>query len=322
MNADAFLADVLREPETLAGLLDVYGASSSPLHEVAALDPARDRVVLIGMGSSRFAALTAASALRARGVWAHVEYASTGVPTPPSPQLLAVGISASGATEETVEALARHHGVSRTLAITNRPDGPMAAVADGVLPLLAGEEAGGVACRTFQATVAVLLLLSGIDSDALRPAVEAQAALIDARERWVEPLLAGLAGAHTVYTIAPAERRSSAEQSALMFREGPRVAADATETGDWLHVDVYLSKHPAYTAMLFGGSRYDAAVMTWARERASTVVAVGRPVDGAALHVGFQDAEDPLVCALVEVSVAELAAAVLWQRRIAARTMP
>ena len=47
-----------------------------------------------------------------------------------------------------------------------------------------------------------------------------------------------------VYTIAPYERLSSALQSALMFREAPRIAADGCETGDWLHVDLYLTKHP------------------------------------------------------------------------------
>lgn len=75
--------------------------------------------------------------------------------------------------------------------------------------------------------------------------------------------------AHTTYAIAPAERQSSALPSALMLREGPRPAADACETGDWLHVAVYLSKHPGYTALLFTGSRYDEGVMEWARQRIS-----------------------------------------------------
>ena len=62
--------------------------------------------------------------------------------------------------------------------------------------------------------------------------------------------------------------------------------------------------------------------MEWARERASTIVAIGRPVDGAALHVGFPHSEDALVASLVETSVAELAAAEWWRRRLAAGTMP
>jgi glutamine---fructose-6-phosphate transaminase (isomerizing) len=319
VNPDGFRADVLAEPATLSGLLDAYGGPGSPL---APLDLEGRRVLLIGMGSSRFAALPAAAALRARGIPAVAEYASTGLPTPPAPDQVAIGISASGSTPETVEALARHREVAPTAAITNDPESDLAAAADVVLPLLAGEEAGGVACRTFQATVAVGHLLAGRAPDDLRPAVAAQQALLDARDAWLEPLVAHLERAHTTYAIAPAERIASSLQSALMLREGPRVAADATETGDWLHVDVYLSKHPGYTAVLFGGSRFDAGVMEWVAERGSTVVCVGREVAGSALHVPFPGADDPLVASLVEVSALELAAAALWRRRVDAGSMP
>ena len=61
-----------------------------------------------------------------------------------------------------------------------------------------------------------------------------------------------------------------------MLREGPRRAADATETGDWLHVDVHLSKRPGYTALLFTGSRFDDDVMTYARDRRCAVLTGGR----------------------------------------------
>jgi hypothetical protein len=100
-----------------------------------------------------------------------------------------------------------------------------------------------------------------------------------------------------------------------MLREGPRIAADACETGDWLHVDVYLSKHPGYTALLFPGSLFDAGVMEWARDRGSRIVAVGQPVGGALLHVPFPDAGDALVATLVETGAAELLAADLWLAR-------
>jgi fructoselysine-6-P-deglycase FrlB-like protein len=322
VNPDAFVEDVLAEPATLAGVLAAYADAGSPLGALGPDPLDGRRVVLIGMGSSRFAAITAAGLLRARGIAAHAEYASTDAPAAPGRDVVAIGISASGKSEETLDALARHRGISRTIAVTNAPGAPLARDADAVLPLLAGEERGGVACRTFQATLAVLLRLAGVPAGALDRAPAAQAALLGDRDAWLEPLLATLDAAHTVYTIAPAARLSSALQAALMFREGPRVAADATETGDWLHVDVYLSKHAGYTALMFGGSRYDAGVMEWARERGSTIVGIGPPVDGAALKIGFPHSGDPLIAALVEVSVAELAAGVWWRRRIDAGRMP
>lgn len=316
MSPEGFLADVLAAPGRLDALIDAYDEPGSPL---AAVDTAGvERVLLLGMGSSRFAALTAATHLRARGVEAYAELASTGLPTRPRPGTLVVGVSASGSTDETVEALARQRATSPTVAVTNRPSSAIAEVADLTLPLLAGEEAGGVACVSFQATLAVLLLLCGKltgapTAAALRPAVAAAEAIRATRGGWLEELAVVARNAHTVYTIAPAERVSSALQSALMLREGPRIAADATETGDWLHVDIYLSKHPGYTALLFPGSRFDSGVMEWARERASTVVTVGTAVEGAALHVSYPGADDALTATLVETGVAELLAAELWQ---------
>jgi glutamine---fructose-6-phosphate transaminase (isomerizing) len=318
MNPDGFLADVLDEPATLARVLD--RADVTDLRR--AIADAR-LVVLTGMGSSRFAALTAAARLRAAGVAAVVEYASTDVPTKPGSDVLAIGISATGNSAETVAALERHHGTSRTIAVTNAADGgTLGAVADALVPLHAGTEQGGVACKTFQATLATLLLAAGADPDRLKRAAEAQQALLDARDTWLVPLLDALDPARTTYAIAPASRISSSLQSALMLREGPRVPADATETGDWSHVDVYLSKHPNYTALLYPGSPYDAEALDWLRQRGSTYVSIGRDAPGAQLHIPFPHADDDLVAALVDVTVAELAAAVWWRRRIDANTMP
>lgn len=309
MHQSGFEADILREPAALATLLDHYGAPGGPLADLR-LGDAR-RIVLLGMGSSQFAAQTAAALWRSRGIDAHVELASAAHPFPPSAETIAIGISASGGSAETVEALARHHGTSRTVALTNYPDGAIAEHADVVLPMLAGVEDGGIACRSFQATLALLHLIAGVPADALRPAVAAAQAVVDSRETWLGDLLE-IVGDGPVYAIAPYERISSALQSALMFREAPRIAADGCETGDWLHVDLYLTKHPGYRALLFTGSRYDTEVMTWARERACAIVAVGRTIEGAALHIAVPD--DPLVAVLVETMVAELAASELWRR--------
>ena len=316
MSPEGFLADVLSAPARLERILDAYGWPDSPLGAVAKAGV--ERVLFLGMGSSRFAALTAAAHLRSRGIDAYAELASTGLPSLPRPGTLVIGISASGGTAETIEALARHRGASPTVAVTNRPGSAIEEVAGATLPLLAGEEEGGVACVSFQATLVVLLLLCGHLADGptveeLRPAVAAAEAIRATRAAWLDELAATVRDAHTVYAIAPAERISSALQSALMLREGPRLAADATETGDWLHVDVYLSKHPGYTALLFPGSRFDAGVMEWAGRRASSVIAVGTAVDGAALHIPYPGADEPLVATLVETGIAELLAAELWR---------
>lgn len=314
---DAFLSDVVAEPETLAGLLDAYGGLESPLDALG--EVGERRLVFVGMGSSRFAALAAACRLRAAGLDAHVEYASTRTLPPAGAGTLVVAISSSGATPETVEAAARLRGAGRLVAITNRPGAPLGEVADVVLPLLAGEEEGGIACRTYQATVAVLLLLCGRilgepGAARLRPAVPAVAALIGSREEWLAPALEILGGG-PLDVVGPVERLSSAEQSALMLREAPRIRAVACETGDWLHVDLYLTRPSGYRALLLPGSRFDAGFCEWIERRGCAFVSVGQVVPGASFQVGYPGAADELVALLAETTAVELLAAGLWRRQ-------
>lgn len=337
MIPDLYLADLEAKPAALARLADAL-AAGDPFSAIPV--PVR-RVLLLGMGSSRYAARVAALRLRAAGVDAVAEYASAASSYPPDPETLVVAISATGGSRETLDAVARHRGRSFVLALTNAPDSPVTEGADLVVPMLAGEERGGVSCRTFQHTLALLLALTDCLADRLTarngltapggppapdglPApgrdvpglllrtAEATADLLDRRGEWLEGAAALLDGPHGVYTIAPAEHLSSAEQSALMFREGPRRPADACETGDWAHVDVYLTKTLDYRAILFPGSRYDEQAMDWIRQRGSTVLTVGGDLPGAAASIRYRHDDDPDVALLTETLVAELVAARWW----------
>ncbi|WP_326636727.1 SIS domain-containing protein [Streptosporangium sp. NBC_01755] len=315
MIPELYLADLEAKPAALTGLASALEADDP----YPGIPSGIRRVVFLGMGSSRYAARVAALRLRAAGVDAVAEYASAALTYPPSPDTLVVAISATGGSRETLDALARHRGRSFVVALTNVPGSPVTEGADLVALMLAGEERGGVACRTFQHTLALLLALgnrltaSGGDVPALlRRTAEATADLLERRGEWLEPAAALLDGPHGVYTIAPAEHLSSAEQSALMFREGPRRAADACETGDWAHVDVYLTKTLDYRAILFPGSRYDEQAMEWIRQRGSTVLTVGGDLPGAKASIRYRHDDDPDVALLTETLVAELVAARWW----------
>nr|WP_062340800.1 SIS domain-containing protein [Herbidospora sakaeratensis] len=310
MDAGKFLDDLLRKPESLdrlAAALDAGGLFDG-------VPEAARRVLFLGMGSSRYAARVAALRLRALGVDAAADYASAGLGYPPDPATLVVAISATGGSRETLDAVARHRGGSFVAALTNKEGSPITEGADHVIPMLAGPEEGGVACRTFQHTLALLLALSdrGMDGSLVRRAAEATQDLLDRRGDWLPGVMELLDGPHGVYTIAPAERLSSADQSALMVREGPRRQATACETGDWAHVDVYLTKTYDYRALLFPGSPYDGQAMEWVRERGSTVVTVGGEVAGQAGSVRYRHDDDPGVALLTETLVAELVAASWW----------
>jgi glucosamine 6-phosphate synthetase-like amidotransferase/phosphosugar isomerase protein len=314
-DAAAFVADLEAKPDAVARLATEVDRRA--MRE--ATGGGVRRIVFMGMGSSRYAALVAALRLRALGFDAVAEYASARLATPAARDVLAIAISASGQSPETLQALARHVGASRTLAITNDVDSELGRSADIAVSLRAGKELGGVACRTFQHTGLVLRLLESeltgepFDFESLCDRVaRATADLLERRPAWLAEAADALEGPHGVHILAPVERWSSAAQSALMFREGPRRSASAAESGDWNHVDVYLTKTTDYRAIMLTGSPFDADVMAWVRERGSIVVAVGAPLRGAHRHISYPDWDREEVALHVETLIAELVAARWW----------
>jgi fructoselysine-6-P-deglycase FrlB-like protein len=233
--------------------------------------------------------------------------------------MLVVAISAGGSSKETVEALERYAGRSPTVALTEDPQSTVAALADHVIPLEAGREDGGVACRSFQHTGLVLRAMVArwtgetFDLGALCGTVAAATDdLLERRPEWLPRTAELLDSPDGVHIIGPIERWSSVAQSALMFREGPRRPATASETGDWSHVDVYLTKTTDYRALLLPGSPYDDDAMDWLRRRGSTVVSVGQAPPGVQLAVSYPGVDAEEVALHTEVLVAELVAANWW----------
>lgn len=316
MDTAAFRADLDLIPDTLGALADAVDAGLPGLERLPSLGAAR--VLMLGMGSSRYAADVVARRYRSVGATVVVELASAELLPPAAPDLAVVAVSATGGSVEVLRAVQRYRGAGRLVAVTNRPDSELGRAADVVVPLLAGTEASGVACRTFRATFPVvdevLAELLGtapearFDARAVRAAATASAELLAASDDWLPPLADLLAGPMGTWTLAPAERASSAQQSALMLREVPRRAAYASETGDWSHVDVYLTKTQDYRALVFAGSAWDAQALDWMGRRDSRFAAVGRDLPGAELTLRFTGDEDDAVAALTEVLAGELVA--------------
>ena len=97
-----------------------------------------------------------------------------------------------------------------------------------------------------------------------------------------------------------------------MIREGPRRGAVHCETGDWSHVDVYLTKSLDYRMLLFAGSAYEDELLRWTSERDSLIVAVGDDISGATETVRYCGDDQDDVRLVTEVLVPELVAASLW----------
>jgi glutamine---fructose-6-phosphate transaminase (isomerizing) len=313
MDPGLFLADLEEKPQRLAGL-------ASALRRVdpwAGLGPRTGPVVLLGMGSSHFAGQVAAARLRHAGVPAVAEPAGTDLLPSVGPGGPVIAVSASGGSAETVDAVRRLRATApraRFVALSNRAGTELESLCDLTVPMLAGEERGGVACRSFQHTLALLLALEdGTDVPAaLDRCAEATAYLLDTRDDWLPAVSDALLGPDGTHVVAPARRLSSALQSALMLREGPRVPAYACETADWSHVDVYLTRTTDYRMLLLTGSRWEEELLSWVHQRGSTLVAVGGDVPGATVTVRYPHDEDDDVRLLTETLVAELVAARAW----------
>ncbi|MBA2299846.1 MAG: SIS domain-containing protein [Chloroflexi bacterium] len=301
-RVDQLHEDILAGPAALQRLLDAYDSSDSPLARVMPALRAHPRIAFTGLGSSRYAASIAATALRASGASAWVEYASTGAPTAPAPNLTMVAVSASGRTPEVVAAARRHRGRSFVIAVTNDPDSALAAEADEVMPLHAGTEGSGIATRTFRATVALLAMIAGRTPASLAGTVAELATAFEGRKRWLSDMADAFDGASAIDVLADAAILGLADQAALMLREAPRLPATAHDTGDWLHTAVYLAL-PGHRALLFPGAAADAEVIATIERRGGVVVSTPGPVDA-----------DPFRRVMVDSVCAEILAVELWRR--------
>jgi glutamine---fructose-6-phosphate transaminase (isomerizing) len=313
VDSALFLADLEATPMWLDQLADIL--DDAPLWQLA-FRP--ERVVLIGMGSSLYAAQVAALRLRAAGITAIAESGSSVATLPSLSDDFVVGISAGGTSPET-NRLFKQCAEAHRVALTNTPGSAITQLADATVDLAAGPELGGVACRSFtHTTVALLALEHALTgnlpdlSATVRRAAEASDDLLSRRADWLAEVAGLLAGPNGSWLLAPAERQSSAMQGALMLREGPRRPAVGCETGDWSHVEVYLTKTLDYRTLVFPGSMWDAQAADWTQQRVSTVVSVGGDFPGARFVLRYPGDTDPLVALLTETLVPELVAASLW----------
>ncbi|MFF3037147.1 SIS domain-containing protein [Arthrobacter citreus] len=277
--------------------------------------PDAGRILILGMGSSAYAAATAARKARADGVNVQVELASTALLPPPAPDLLVIAVSATGTSVEVLAAAERYRGTGGLVAVTNRPGSPLAAMADYTVEMNAGEEVSGISCRNFRHSLLVIAAVLerygasyGMLAETAQRAAAGSRAVLDTSGQWLPQVSELLLGPDGTFLVAPAERFSSAAQGSLMIREVPRRPAYGSETGDWSHVDVYLSKTLDYRALVFTGSRWDQQALDWMMPRGATVVAVGEGVPEADLTVSYPGQEQWLVSALVETMVPELIA--------------
>ena len=230
----AVLARLLREGrgpvEAIAGQLRGRKLRFALLAARGSSDnAARYGQYLLGIQNGLVAALATPSAFTHYGARPSLEGA------------LVVGISQSGQSPDIVEVLreGRRQGAF-TLALTNEAASPLAAAAEAVFPLLAGQERAVAATKTYTAQTLAMAMLS--------------AALSGGEQPWLElaqlPELAASAIDRNVASARAAERLrehsrlvivgrgynlSTAFEITLKVKETTGVMADGYSSADFLH---------------------------------------------------------------------------------------
>ena len=315
MDPQLFHMDLEATPSVLRALATSL-RGESPWSE-AISTPIR-RIVLLGMGSSHFANSILALRLQAVGIPAYAALASADPLPAVTSDDLVISVSASGGSAETVAATKTYTGKCRIVAVTNSTDTVIEHLGDLHVPMQAQPEQGGVACRSFANTMGLHLnlldALTGATSApaAIEAAADAADDLLGRASEWVPTLSELLLGPDGTAIVAPARRFSSAQQSALMLREGPRLPAIAAETGDWSHIDVYLTKTTDYRMLLLSGSPWEAQLMEWCTSRGSTVVCAGGDTSGATYALRYANDANDDARLMAEPLIAELIAARAW----------
>ena len=276
-------------------------------------DLAGQSLVFMGMGSSAFAAQSIVTRLQACGTNATFTLSSNPTPPQASTAKTLIAISATGNSVETNAAFDAASGYKEKIWVTN-------AAARGALTVAmnAGSETGGVASLSYLATHVALLRLSeslgcitGLEKS-INLAADAIADIYSRKEVWLPELINHIKTPTGSYYIAPADRLCNAQQSALMMRESPRLPSVACETGDWSHIDVYLTKTLDYRAILFPGSIWEDQLFKWTQERGTKVVTIGFDHPHATSSLRYKNDSDPLVRLLAETTFAEILGQHLW----------
>jgi glutamine---fructose-6-phosphate transaminase (isomerizing) len=240
MNGDRMRADMAAQPEVLRRLMargrDVVAALN-------AVDPLG--VVVVARGSSDYAAIFARYLLEAV-IRRPVALAAPSLLTlygvkPRLDGWLAIGISQSGRTPEITTVLEGYRAAgAHTIAVTNDPASPLAAVADFELALDAGEEEAVPATKTFTAELASVAMIAEAlgpvpweTSDLERIPAAVEAVLDDPGP--AESAAAMLGETRELIAVGRGFLMCVALEAALKLREATGMRAEGWSAADFRH---------------------------------------------------------------------------------------
>jgi glutamine---fructose-6-phosphate transaminase (isomerizing) len=250
--------EIVEQPAVAARLLGPGRAAFGPIADAIAARIANrdlDAVVIAARGTSDHAAVYAQYLFGAR-LRLPVALATPSLTSLYGVELrldrsLVIGISQSGRSPDIVGAIAAaRRQAAPTIAITNDPTSDLAAAAEHVIDLGAGDERAVAATKTYTAELLSIALLvvaietrlegartgtSGEDPEpALAGVPEAIAAAL-ATEGQAEAVARHLAGHDRLVVVGRGFEYATARELALKLKELAQVAADPYSAADFLH---------------------------------------------------------------------------------------
>jgi glucosamine--fructose-6-phosphate aminotransferase (isomerizing) len=214
-------------------------------------------LLFVGIGASHAALATPVHVLREHGVRAF-RSACSDLPdgTPPLADLY-IGVSQSGRSRETVQALIQVPREDR-VAVVNFAPSPLAEQADHVLSL-GGVTDSMLSSIAFSATLAGLgMLAERVGSGAIAEGWDGIGSRMDEFSARVAPVLREFAEAvvsrSSVDVVAAAANLSAAEQGSLLLREGPWIPSTFMDTRSYLHGPMDTAG-PGTAHIVLGGER-------------------------------------------------------------------
>ncbi len=278
---------------------------------------AGEPLAVLAMGASTMAAEFLVHEARSRGRvvlnWSAADWRdAAGLMSGP-----AVGISESGRSPETIEALEACTG--HRIVVTNVAGSPVTAVADTVVPL--GEVAdAGVYVSGYTSTLAALALigerlgLAGI-ADGLAEAPALVRSWLPVAAAGVDGFLAAHAPSGDVAMVDCVGAGSSfaaAAETALLLREAGRTPSASFASDQYLHGPAE-SMPGNFCAVVFGGGRVEELVARMAEVGLPVLHVSTDPVPGAA---GLPlPPTTPVVASILEAVVGQVLAGRLGDRR-------
>ena len=284
------LKEIYEQPGVVRAVLEAYldAADTINLGLPETLGADIESIQIVACGTSWHASLVGKYLLeQVAGIPTNVQYSSEFryAPPPVTANTLTIGVTQSGETADTIAALTmekeRRIGLKpayqpRLLAITNRLDSSIAAIANEIIDTHAGIEIGVAATKTFIAQLLAFYLLA-LDLGTRRQTISAQRLaeiiaglrqlpaqielILESQERYIEELAHQFTETHDFIFVGRGLNFPIALEGALKLKEISYIHAEGYPAGELKHGPIALldAKVPV-VAIAIPGSVYEKAL--------------------------------------------------------------